>query len=135
MSLDEEALKREVTFKTSRSSGAGGQHVNKVETRVTLIWDVDASLLFSPAEKETIRQKLVSRINAEGKIQLDVAETRSQVTNKKLALTKLNLLLTDALQPVQKRIKTKIPRSKVLERLDRKRKQAAKKADRSWRMD
>lgn len=135
MSLDEEALKREVTFKTSRSSGAGGQHVNKVETRVTLIWDMDASLLFSPVEKETIRQKLVSRINAEGKIQLDVAETRSQVTNKKLALTKLNLLLTDALQPVQKRIKTKIPRSKVLERLDRKRKQAAKKADRSWRMD
>lgn len=135
MSLDEEALKREVTFKTSRSSGAGGQHVNKVETRVTLIWDVDSSLLFSPAEKEMIRHRLVSRINAEGKIQLDVSETRSQVTNKKLALTKLVILLTDALQPVQKRIKTKIPRSKVLERLDRKRKQAAKKADRSWRMD
>lgn len=135
MSLDEEALNREVTFKTSRSGGAGGQHVNKVETRVTLIWDVDSSLLFSPAQKETIRHQLVSRINAEGKIQLDVSETRSQVTNKKLALTKLNLLLNYALQPVQKRIKTKIPRSKVLERLDRKRKQAAKKADRSWKMD
>lgn len=135
MTVDVEALKKELIFKTSRSSGAGGQHVNKVETRVTLIWDVAASALFSPSQKEILGHVLSSRINAEGHIQLDVSETRSQLTNKKLAVDKLVTLLTEALQPVRKRVKTKIPRAKVLERLDRKKKQSVKKSERRWRME
>jgi len=135
MDFDVEALKKEVTFKTSRSSGAGGQHVNKVETRVTLIWDIAASALFSPSQKGILGHALSSRTNAEGHIQLDVSETRSQLTNKKLAVDKLATLLTEALQPIRKRIKTKIPRAKVLERLDRKKKQSAKKSERRWRME
>lgn len=135
MDLDIEALKREVTFKTSKSGGAGGQHVNKVETRVTLIWDFTASALFSPAQKEIIGHVLSSRTNADGHIQLDVSETRSQLSNKKLALDKLATLLSEALQPVRKRVKTKIPRAKVLARLDRKKRHSAKKSERRWRME
>ncbi len=135
MTVDIEALKKELIFKTSRSSGAGGQHVNKVETRVTLIWDVAASALFSPSQKEILGHVLSSRVNAEGHIQLDVSETRSQLTNKKLAVDKLVTLLTEALQPVRKRVKTKIPRAKVLARLDRKKKQSVKKSERRWRME
>ncbi len=135
MTVDIEALKKELIFKTSRSSGAGGQHVNKVETRVTLIWDVAASALFSPSQKEILGHVLSSRVNAEGHIQLDVSETRSQLTNKKLAVDKLVTLLTEALQPIRKRVKTKIPRAKVLARLDRKKKQSVKKSERRWRME
>lgn len=135
MSLDIEELKKELTFKTSRSGGAGGQHVNKVETRVTLIWDFAASKLFSPEQKEVLQRVFTSRINAAGQVQLDVSETRSQANNKRIAVDRLINLLDEALQPIRKRIGTKIPRTKVLERLDRKKKQSEKKSARRWRLD
>lgn len=135
MTLSVDLLKKELTFRTSRSGGAGGQHVNKVETKVTLIWDFEASQLISAEQKAIIAQTFSSRINADGHIQLDASETRSQVTNKQLAIDKLIALLSLALRPSKKRIKTKIPRAVVLNRLERKKKQATKKADRRWKMD
>ena len=68
MSLTIEALNREVKFKTSRSSGAGGQNVNKVETKVTLYWAMEDSALLTEEQKEKLAIKLSSRTNAEGQI-------------------------------------------------------------------
>src|SRR5690606_28450587 len=133
--IDRNILLKELMFKTSRSSGAGGQHVNKVESKVTLLWDIQASALLSGEEKNLLTQKLANRIQANGYLQIDSSETRSQVQNKDIVLQKLVGLIERALIPAKKRIPTKIPRSKVLERLDRKKKQAAKKNDRRWRME
>ncbi|HMR18429.1 MAG TPA: alternative ribosome rescue aminoacyl-tRNA hydrolase ArfB [Sphingobacterium sp.] len=135
MGIGLEELRKEVAFKTSRSSGAGGQNVNKVETKVTLLWDVTSSGLLSHDRKEILLEKLASRRNADGWIQLDVSETRSQLSNKDLAVEKLLVLVTQALKPNKKRIPTKISRAKILERLDRKKLHAAKKSDRRWRME
>lgn len=135
MQIELEELSREVKFKTSRSSGAGGQNVNKVETKVTLLWAVADSVLLNDEQKQKLTAKLANRTNAEGLIQIDASETRSQLRNKEIALEKLSELIHEGLKPTKKRLLTKIPRAVVLDRLDRKKRQAKKKSDRRWRMD
>lgn len=135
MKIDLDQLQKEVVFKTTRSSGAGGQHINKVETRVTLLWNVSESPLFLAEEKAVIASRLSNRIQADGYLQLSSSESRSQLTNKENVLQKLAELIEMALQPIKKRIPTKIPRAKLLKRMDRKKKHAAKKTERRWRMD
>lgn len=135
MQIELEELSREVKFKTSRSSGAGGQNVNKVETKVSLLWAVAHSVLLNDEQKQKLTAKLANRTNADGLIQIDVSETRSQLQNKEIALKKLSELIHEGLKPTKKRLPTKIPRTVVLDRLDRKKRQAKKKADRRWRMD
>lgn len=135
MAKDREQLQKEVIFKTSRSSGAGGQHVNKVETKVTLLWNVRDTQLFLPEQKTLIESRLANRIQADGYLQLSSSESRSQITNKEKALQKLVDLIEMTLQPVKKRIPTKVSRTKILKRMDRKKRASAKKADRRWRME
>lgn len=125
-----ELLHKEVRFKTSRSGGAGGQHVNKVETRVSLIWDLERSTLFATDHKNRLRSKLKHRLNKDGILQLDVSDDRSQLKNKETAIDRFLDLLTDALKEDKKRIATKVPKSKILDRLDRKKKNALKKQQR-----
>ncbi|MBE8720169.1 alternative ribosome rescue aminoacyl-tRNA hydrolase ArfB [Sphingobacterium pedocola] len=133
--IHKDELVAELTYRTSRSSGPGGQNVNKVESRVTAIWHVEGSQLLSDVEKAIVEQRLAHRINALGMLSVDSSESRSQLENKELAVEKLVNLINIALRPVKKRIPTKISKAKVLERLDRKKKQAAKKKDRRWRLE
>lgn len=135
MFINREDLRREVRFKTSRSGGAGGQNVNKVETKVTLLWDFYSANSINIYQKECIARKLANRIQADGLLYLDSSESRSQLENKEIALDRLVNLLNTALMPTKKRIATRIPRSKVLARLEGKAKHANKKSNRRWRMD
>ena len=135
MNIDLEQLQKEVIFKTSRSSGAGGQHVNKVETKVTLLLNVYNSQLFTQDQKELIQTKLSNRIQTDGFLQLSSSESRSQLTNKVKAIEKLVNLISVALQPVQKRVPTKISRSKALKRMERRKRESAKKTNRRWRLE
>lgn len=135
MIFDLKELKKEIKYKTSRSSGSGGQNVNKVETKVSLLWDFNNSQLFSENQKSILKSKFSNRIQADNYIQIDASESRSQLANKDIAFEKLVKLIEQALKENKKRIPTKIPRSKILARLDRKTKHAEKKSNRRWRMD
>lgn len=125
----------ELTFKFSRSGGAGGQHVNKVSSKVTLQWDVERSAVFSAEEKALLVDKLSNRINKEGILQLESDTDRSQVRNKEIAIDRFLHLVKDALVPSKPRKKTKIPYSSVLKRLDRKKQQSQLKASRRRSFD
>lgn len=119
-----------VQFQTSRSGGAGGQHVNKVETKVTLLFDIAAATLFSEEEKVRLRKQLSNRLQSEGLLQISSQETRSQLRNKEFALRKLVELLSDALKTEKPRKATKPSKAAVQKRLDAKRQQSLRKINR-----
>ena len=124
----------ELSFKTSRSSGSGGQNVNKVETSVTVIWKVEDSTVFTESEKERILLKLKNKINAEGILQTTVSESRTQLQNKKIATEKIQELVNKSLIVPKKRIATKPSRAKVEKRLESKKKLSEKKENRKFRL-
>jgi ribosome-associated protein len=89
----------ELTFTTARSSGPGGQNVNKVNSKVVLTWNVVNSSLLSPDHKETLLRNLATRLTKDGTLMLTAQECRSQLHNKEAVLTKLDQLLRKALTP------------------------------------
>lgn len=128
MAIDHTLLLKEVVFSTSRSGGAGGQHVNKVESKVSLYWNLLTSPSITSHQRAQLATKLANRLNKEGVLQLDASDTRSQVKNKELVTQRFLTLVENALKVDKNRIATKIPKSKVLDRLDRKKKNAQKKS-------
>lgn len=123
----------ELSYKTSRSSGSGGQNVNKVETSVTVLWKVEDSQFFSEKEKILIQNKLKNRINSEGILQLTVSESRTQLQNKKIATEKILELVNISLIVPKKRLKTEPSKAKVQKRLDSKKKLSDKKENRKFK--
>ena len=130
MSFDKEAILQELNFKAVRSSGAGGQHVNKVSSKIELTFNLSASQVFSETQKERLLIKLQHRLTKEGVLILQCDESRSQHKNKELAIKRFFHLITNALIIPKKRIRTKIPKSVIRKRLKNKRNRSEKKANR-----
>ncbi|HZK08992.1 MAG TPA: alternative ribosome rescue aminoacyl-tRNA hydrolase ArfB [Bacteroidales bacterium] len=120
-------LDSELTFRASRSSGPGGQNVNKVNTRIELRFNVANSLLLSPELKALLTEKLKNRISADGDLIIAAQESRSQAENKKIATEKFYLLLQKAFAPQKARKRFRLSREHKQKRLDEKQRQAQKK--------
>lgn len=114
----------------ARSSGPGGQNVNKRETKAVVRWHVDASGTVSDGEKQRIHERLRNRINSEGFLVIDNDETRSRDQNRQKALAILQTLVQNALAPTVPRIPTKPSRAQRERRLTEKRQRSLKKAAR-----
>ncbi|MGC9343858.1 MAG: alternative ribosome rescue aminoacyl-tRNA hydrolase ArfB, partial [Bacteroidales bacterium] len=100
-------LNPEIEYSFSRSSGPGGQNVNKVSTKAELRFHVNNSVLLNENQKKKIASKLSNRINTNGELVLTSDETRSQLKNKEIVTAKFYELLEEALKKKKKRIPTK----------------------------
>lgn len=127
MNIDKAGLQKEVNYKTSRSGGAGGQNVNKVSSKVELLFPIADSALFTADEKLLLQSKLQNRLTKYGYLQIICDEERSQYLNKEIAMERLILILTQALIVPKARKKTKLSKAKKAARLDQKKLHSAKK--------
>ncbi len=125
-----DVILNELKFKAVRSSGPGGQQVNKTASKVEVSLDIKDSLAFSENEKESLLNKLKSKLSSEGILKLSCGETRSQHRNKTIVIDRLIELLTKSLIKSKHRKKTKPSKSSIEKRLKLKKNQALKKASR-----
>lgn len=125
-----EDIKEEVEFSTARSSGPGGQNVNKVNSKVVLRWNVVHSTLLTAEVKSILTAQLKSKLTSTGDLIVAVQESRSQRENKELAIVKLNHLLKRSLTPKKKRKPTKPTKASKVKRQKEKKLKSEKK---QWR--
>jgi ribosome-associated protein len=120
----------EVTFKTSRSGGKGGQHVNKTESRVSLFFNVLNSKVLTEEQIETLKQKL--SLSIEGTFQVDCEASRSQLRNKDMCVEKFYFILFKSLTSQKKRRRTKPSKAAIRKRLKSKKHRAEIKQNRKF---
>lgn len=135
MKLDKEKLHTEFNYRTSRSSGSGGQHVNKVESRVEVILNVHNSVSLSENQKKLICLRLKNRIDGNGNIVVSSSTSRQQKQNRKIATKRLFELLELALKKKKIRKKTGIPKAVKENRLRKKKQRSEIKSSRSFKPD
>ncbi len=128
--LQKQKMLKEMVFSASLSSGAGGQHVNKVNTKVELRFHIDNSEVLNDKQKEILKEKLAKRINKEGFILFTSQTERSQLKNKEKVTARFFSIFENALKPVKKRKPTKPSKASKEKRLTNKRIQSEKKAGR-----
>ena len=107
---------REIRFRFSRSSGAGGQNVNKRETQVELVFDVAGSTSLGPRQRERALRRLASRLDADGKLRIVASEERTQGRNREIAVERLRDILIRALKPDPPKRKPSRPTRRAKER-------------------
>lgn len=122
-----EIIHKELILRTSRSSGAGGQHVNKVATKVDLMLPIATSNGLDDEEKKRIKKRLGNRINKEGMLVISCQDTRSQALNRSRAIKKLEQLLAKAIRPAPRRKAVQKPVADTQKRLKSKRLRSEKK--------
>ena len=120
----------ELDVKATRSSGAGGQHVNKTSSRIEIVWNVRDSRVLTDEQRSMLVERLASRISTDGAIRIVASEMRSQKQNRERAEIRLAETITRALTPRKKRKPTRRPRSADEARLASKKLQSKKKRDR-----
>lgn len=125
--LNYELLKKELKFSVARSSGSGGQNVNKVNTKVELFFDVKNSEILSQQEKELILDKAVNKISNEGVLHLSHQTERSQLGNKEKVVIKFVKLIETCLKVKKFRKPTKPTKSSKIKRVDAKKKHSLTK--------
>ena len=130
MNFSKSDLQKETTYKASRSGGKGGQNVNKVSSKVELLFSINDSTLFTDEEKELLNAKLQSRFNKDGLIQVICDIERSQYLNRGLALERLIMLLTNALHKPIPRKPSKVSKAARAARLQSKKINSVKKEGR-----
>ncbi|MDR1860040.1 MAG: aminoacyl-tRNA hydrolase [Bacteroidales bacterium] len=123
-------LLEEFEFRTSRSSGPGGQNVNKVNSRVELRFNIAGSMLLSDTQKAILLSKLAPRLTADGFLAVVCQQDRSQLRNRQTATAKIYHILEAALKPVRKRKPTAPTMASIERRLERKHYVAEKKTNR-----
>jgi len=121
----------ELTFCASRSSGPGGQNVNKVNTRITLQFDVGRSPSLSESQRRLILSGLATRIDKNGVLRVVSQRFRTQKANRNAAIDKFRMLLAEALAPKPVRTKTSVPYSARQKRLENKRRRSLLKQGRA----
>ncbi len=125
---------REISFRFSRSSGPGGQNVNRRETQVELIFDVAGSPTLGPRQRARAMERLASRLDASGKLHIVASEARTQGQNREIALDRFRSLMSAALAPdPPKRRPTRPGRGATQRRLESKRRRSLQKRERGWR--
>lgn len=117
----------EVSITATRSSGPGGQHVNKVSTRVVLEFDIDASPSLTDSQKQRIRRHLATRIARDGRLRIRCQRHRSQAANRREVVERFVALLQEALRPRARRVRTRVPASERARRLEAKRRRGEQK--------
>ncbi|MCX2718415.1 alternative ribosome rescue aminoacyl-tRNA hydrolase ArfB [Lentiprolixibacter aurantiacus] len=128
--MDKQTLLNELIFKAVRSSGPGGQHANKVSSKVELNFDLEKSNALNEAEKTLLKKSLKNRLTTSGTLSLQCDDSRSQHQNKSLLVKRFLSLLEKGLEIPKSRKKTRPTKASVRKRLDTKKKQAEKKQQR-----
>ncbi|WP_294822997.1 alternative ribosome rescue aminoacyl-tRNA hydrolase ArfB [uncultured Flavobacterium sp.] len=128
--MDRENIIKELDYKAVRSSGAGGQNVNKVATKVVLSFDLANSQSLTSEEKALAETRLAARLTNGNVLVLQCDEDRSQLRNKDIVTKRFLKVMEDALKEMKPRKATKIPRAVIKKRIENKRRQSEIKQSR-----